>query len=55
MLAGIPDAREVVLPGTGHMFRFTHPDLYGHTITDFLDDAIAAARNHAGGGDELRA
>ena len=55
MLAGIPDAREVVLPATGHMFRFTHPDLYGHTITDFLDDAIAAARNHAGGGDELRA
>ncbi|MDA0253131.1 MAG: alpha/beta hydrolase [Actinobacteria bacterium] len=55
MLAAIPDAREVVLPATGHMFRFTHPDLYGHTITDFLDDAIAAARNHAGGGDELRA
>lgn len=55
MLAGIPDAREVVLPATGHMFRFTHPDLYGHTITDFLDDAIAAARNHPGGGDELRA
>jgi hypothetical protein len=24
-------------------------------FSDFLDDAIAAARNHAGGGDELRA
>ena len=55
MLAGIPDVREVVLSGTGHMFRFTHPDLYGHTITDFLDDAIAATRDRAGGGDKLRA
>ena len=45
----------VVLSGTGHMFRFTHPYLYGHTITDFLDDAIAATRDHAGGGDKLRA
>jgi pimeloyl-ACP methyl ester carboxylesterase len=42
MLAGIPDVREVVLPSTGHMFRFTHPDLYGHTIVDFIDDALAA-------------
>jgi len=42
MLAGIPDAREVVLPNTGHMFRFTHPGLYGHTIVDFINDAIAA-------------
>jgi pimeloyl-ACP methyl ester carboxylesterase len=42
MLAGIPDAREVVLPSTGHMFRFTHPDLYGHTIAGFIDDAITA-------------
>jgi hypothetical protein len=40
MLAGIPGAREVVLPRTGHMFRFTHPDLYGHAITDFIDEAI---------------
>jgi len=37
VLAGIPDAREVVLPGTGHMFRFTHPSLYGRTITDFVE------------------
>jgi pimeloyl-ACP methyl ester carboxylesterase len=43
MLAGIPRAREVVLPNTGHMFRFTHPDLYGHTIAGFIDDAITAA------------
>jgi pimeloyl-ACP methyl ester carboxylesterase len=43
MLAGIPDAREVVLPSTGHMFRFTHPDLYGHAITAFLDGTVAAA------------
>lgn len=42
MLAGIPDAREVVLPKTGHMFRFTHPDLYGHTIAGFIDDTIMA-------------
>jgi pimeloyl-ACP methyl ester carboxylesterase len=38
MLAGIPDVRETVLPATGHMFRFTHPHLYGQTITGFLDD-----------------
>jgi pimeloyl-ACP methyl ester carboxylesterase len=35
---GLPSAREVVLPNTGHMFRFTHPDLYGTTILEFLDD-----------------
>jgi pimeloyl-ACP methyl ester carboxylesterase len=42
ILAGIPDAREVVLPNTGHMFRFTHPDLYGHTIAEFIDDTVPA-------------
>lgn len=40
MLAGIPDAREVVLPGTGHMFRFTHPDEYGAAITHFVDEHV---------------
>jgi len=53
MLAGIPDVREVVLPNTGHMFRFTHPDLYGHTIAEFIDDATAAApllERHRNGG-----
>ncbi len=34
---GLPTAREVVLPSTGHMFRFTHPGLYGQTILDFVD------------------
>jgi pimeloyl-ACP methyl ester carboxylesterase len=33
---GLPNAREVVLPETGHMFRFTHPSLYGRTILDFV-------------------
>jgi pimeloyl-ACP methyl ester carboxylesterase len=33
---GMPDAREVILPETGHMFRFTHPGLYGRTITEFV-------------------
>ncbi len=33
---GLPNAREVVLPSTGHMFRFTHPNLYGQTILQFL-------------------
>jgi pimeloyl-ACP methyl ester carboxylesterase len=42
MLAGLSDAREVVLASTGHMFRFTHPDLYGYTITDFIDHEIVA-------------
>lgn len=37
LLRGMPNAREVVLPGTGHMFRFTHPTLYSQTIADFLD------------------
>jgi pimeloyl-ACP methyl ester carboxylesterase len=50
MLAGIPEAREVVLPNTGHMFRFTHPNLYGRTIADFIDDAIMATPFERRGG-----
>ncbi len=55
MLAGIYGASEVVLPRTGHMFRFTHPDLYGRTVTDFVDRAVTAARveGHVPGGDKL--
>lgn len=33
---GIPDAREVVLPRTGHMFRFSHPATYAAAVRDFL-------------------
>ncbi|NYI98715.1 pimeloyl-ACP methyl ester carboxylesterase [Streptomonospora nanhaiensis] len=43
---GIPDAREVVLPRTGHMFRFSHPDTYGRAVEEFLAervDPVAAA------------
>lgn len=36
MLAGIPDVREVVLPRTGHMFRFSHPATYAAAVQDFL-------------------
>lgn len=34
---GIATATEVVLPKTGHMFRFTHPVTYATAIRDFLD------------------
>jgi pimeloyl-ACP methyl ester carboxylesterase len=43
MLDGIAGSREVVLPETGHMFRFTHPTLYAQTIADFLVEITAAA------------
>lgn len=36
---GMPNAREVVLSNTGHMFRFTHPNLFGNTIVEFLGSA----------------
>jgi len=51
LLHGLRHAREVVLPGTGHMFRFTHPTLYSRTIADFPDRDLTAAdgrREHAG-------
>jgi len=37
MLRGIRGSTEVVLPRTGHMFRFTHPALYSSTIRTFVD------------------
>jgi pimeloyl-ACP methyl ester carboxylesterase len=37
MLRGIRRSREIVLPRTGHMFRFTHPALYSSTIRGFVD------------------
>jgi pimeloyl-ACP methyl ester carboxylesterase len=44
MLAGIPDAREVVLPHTGHMFRFSHPATYAAAVTEFLAAALPTSR-----------
>ncbi|MBD0669728.1 alpha/beta fold hydrolase [Streptomyces sp. CBMA156] len=48
MLAGIPDAREVVLPRTGHMFRFSHPATYAAAVQDFLTAALPGSRAGTG-------
>ncbi|MFJ2864352.1 alpha/beta fold hydrolase [Kitasatospora sp. NPDC087314] len=48
MLAGIPDAREVVLPRTGHMFRFSHPATYATAVQDFLTAVLPTTRQAAG-------
>jgi pimeloyl-ACP methyl ester carboxylesterase len=40
MLEGIPDAKEVVLERTGHMFRFSHPETYAREIEQFLRERI---------------
>ncbi|MDH6705848.1 pimeloyl-ACP methyl ester carboxylesterase [Kitasatospora sp. MAA19] len=48
MLAGIPDAREVVLPRTGHMFRFSHPATYATAVKDFLTAGLPTTRQAAG-------
>lgn len=39
---GIPDAREIVLDRTGHMFRFSHPHTYARAVESFLIDALGA-------------
>jgi pimeloyl-ACP methyl ester carboxylesterase len=40
ILDNIPDASEVVLANTGHMFRFTHPVTYAQTIERFLNEKV---------------
>lgn len=40
MLGGIPDAREVILPRTGHMFRFSHPLTYAQAIAGFVREEV---------------
>ncbi len=47
LVEGIPNAVEMILPNTGHMFRFTHPVTYANAIREFLQarlggEAIAA-------------
>lgn len=38
LVDGLPDARETVLPETGHMFRFTHPARYSGAVEAFLKE-----------------
>ena len=47
MLDRIPDATEVVLDRTGHMFRFTHPHTYAAAVESFIASKVAP-RVHAG-------
>jgi pimeloyl-ACP methyl ester carboxylesterase len=44
MREGIPDAREEVLPRTGHMFRFSHPARYAQAVRQFLEARVDGAR-----------
>ena len=36
LLKGIPNAKEVILERTGHMFRLSHPKRYADAIRDFF-------------------
>lgn len=38
MVNGISDAEEIILPETGHMFRFSHPETYASAIRGFLEE-----------------
>jgi pimeloyl-ACP methyl ester carboxylesterase len=40
MLNGIKGACELILPRTGHMFRFSHPRLYSRAMRRFLDERV---------------
>lgn len=41
LLEGIRGAEEVVMPRTGHMFRFSHPAAYAEQIGRFLERRVA--------------
>jgi pimeloyl-ACP methyl ester carboxylesterase len=53
MLNGIPDAREVVLPETGHMFRYSHPETYASAIENFLRSLEREEVHAATGRDQI--
>lgn len=40
LLNGIPGSAETVLPRTGHMFRFSHPNAYSKAVAAFLGGAL---------------
>ena len=44
MLEGIPDATELVLDNTGHMFRYSHPVTYAEAIEQFLHERLDGQR-----------
>jgi hypothetical protein len=39
-LKGIRGSKELVLPRTGHMFRFSHPGAYSTAVAWFLRTAL---------------
>jgi pimeloyl-ACP methyl ester carboxylesterase len=41
LLNGIRGSEELVLPRTGHMFRFSHPGAYSSAVAAFLHKALA--------------
>lgn len=43
MLEGIRGAEEVVMPRTGHMFRFSHPAAYSEQVRRFLERRMAGS------------
>jgi len=48
MLRGIKGSREVVLPRTGHMFRFSHPGLYSSHVRNFLESCQKTRMTNSG-------
>lgn len=40
MVDGIPNAEEVVLPGTGHLLRFTHESDYAAAVDHFIARSV---------------
>jgi pimeloyl-ACP methyl ester carboxylesterase len=47
MLKGISGSAEIVIPRTGHMFRFSHPCLYSKHVRDFLQRVLPDQVPHA--------
>jgi pimeloyl-ACP methyl ester carboxylesterase len=48
LLSGIRQSEELVLPGTGHMFRFSHPHRYSQAVRQFLDRRIPCTVHRPG-------
>lgn len=42
MVRGIPNAEEVILPGTGHLLRFTHELDYSDAVNKFIIGGVEA-------------